>query len=135
MKKMLCLILAVMMIFIARMSFADASYPRGMDARIKTEPLSGTAAATLSSNVTTNNRVIGYTFSDSSAGNTALFDASEATGSASSTNDPDTTNVFGEADVIAGGNVTVVFPFPRALTKGLVMKNSATTGKLVVYYE
>ena len=124
-----------MMVFIARNSSAAVDTSRGMDARIKTEALSGTTSATLSTAVTINNRIIGYTFTDSSAGNTAIFDASETVGTSSSTNDPDTTNVFGEADVIAGGNVTVIFPLPRSLTKGLVMKNSATTGKLIVYYE
>ena len=135
MKKLFLIALAVTMVFIARVSTAGVDTSRGMDSRVKTEALSGTTSPTLSTAVTTNNRIIGYTFTDSSAGNTAIFDASEATGLSTSSNDPDTTNVFGEADVIAGGNVTVIFPLPRNLTKGLVMKNSATTGKLIVYYE
>ena len=126
----------VMALLTAGNSFAQAVYSRGPDARMKTEGISGTTAPTLSTNITTNNRLIGYEFSDSAAGNTALFDVAAAqSASGSTTLAPSTSNVFSEVDVIAGGNIVKVFPLPRNIVNGLVTKNSATTGKLVVYYE
>ena len=138
MKKALFYIsLAVVVSFmIVGNSFAQVLYNRGTDARLKTEGISGTTAPTLSTAITTNNRIIGYEFSDSAAGNTALFDVVAAqSASGSTTLAPSTSNVFSEVDVIAGGNVIKIFPLPRTIVNGLVTKNSATTGKLVVYYE
>lgn len=113
---------------------AEINYTRGVDARTSTYVLTKTTAATLASAVTTNNRVIGYTFADGAAGEVALFDCSVAIG-ASTLNVPSTSNVFSEVMVIAGGQTTVMFPLPRNISNGLVVKMSTDTGAVTVYYE
>jgi len=130
MKKVFGIILAIMMLAcLAGTGHADVQYTRGTDARIKTETVINTATATLVSNITTNNRVIGYTFSDSAAGNVALIDAS-GVGTA-----PTAANTFAEPHVIAGGLTTVVFPFPRNISSGVVVDMSTSTGTVTIYYE
>ena len=137
MKKFLSISLAIMLVLgIAGQGFSEAIYSRGADAKLQTVVVSASASPTLSTTCVAGNNVLGWRFSDSSAGNTALFDVAAAQSSTGSTTlAPSTSNVFDEGDVIAGGEVIVFFPIPKTLTNGLVTKNSATTGKLTVYFE
>jgi hypothetical protein len=132
MKRILSLFLVVMFVLsIATMGFADVIYTRGPDSRVLTYTLAQTAVTTLSSTVTTYNRILGFTFTDSAGGTGSLFDgATVATVQAS-----DTTYLIGEIKVAAGGTTTVMFPLPRDVKYGLVTRQSTATGCLIVYYE
>lgn len=129
MKKILAFFLAITVVLvIARYSSADALYTRGTDGRVQTWVWTNSTAATLSTTVGTNNRILGYSFSDSAAGNFVMYDSATTGGVLLA-------NAFAEADVIAGGNTQLMFPMPKNLSNGLVVKNSTTTGKLVVFFE
>ena len=128
MKKICSLILVVMLALgIATSCFAEVVYTRGMDARVLTSVVTG-ATAQLSTAVTTVNRVLGYSFTDSSAGSVGLYDSSAALDTA-------VAKLISEATCASGTVVTVMFPLPRNISLGLVTKNSASTGVLTVYYE
>ena len=129
MKRILSLILAVMLVVSAAgILSAEAVYNREPGARILTYNLSRTQVTTLVSSITSNNRIIGYKFSDTAAGTVALYDLA-ATGSVTSTNQID------EGMVIAGGSLTVIFPMPRAITNGLVVQMLNSTGSITIFYE
>lgn len=132
MKKIL-LIFVVMMIGITIVK-AQGLYNRGVDSRISTYVLTKSSTATLASAVTIYNRIIGYTFADSAAGEVALFDTNVALGPTTATG-PSTSNVFSEVMVAAGGQTTILFPLPRNTNLGLVVKMSTGTGAVTVYYE
>ena len=134
MKKFISLFLVVMFVLsIATMGFADVIYTRGPDSRVSTYTLASTTAGkrTLSTTVTTYNRILGFTYTDSAAGVGSLYDgALVATVEASAP-----TYVIGEIAVAAGGTSTIMFPLPRNLTYGLVVGMSTATGCTIVYYE
>lgn len=132
MKKLFYFILAVMMLFCTAGNVkADVLYARSSDGRVKTYTQFDSATSTLvsSSVIGTNNRIIGYTFSDSAAGDVCLIDASAATTA------PATTNVMAEPTVAAGGVTTVIFPLPYQIQNGLVIDMSTATGQVTIYYE
>ena len=134
--KILCLILVVMLVLgIAIRSYAEVTFVRGPDARISIEVVNPESQnPQLSTTITTNNRVLGFTYSDSGAGGAYLADYnSEAV---------DSTTLaaikaarFGEAYVAAGETVTIMFPMPKSLSSGLVVGINTTTGAVMVYYE
>ena len=128
MRKFLSLALVVVFVLsLATMGFAEVVYTRGVDARVLTSVVTG-ATASLSTAVTKVNRILGFSFTDSSAGSCGLYDSAAA-------NDTAVTKLIAEATCAAGTIVTQMFPLPRDLTYGLVTKNSASTGVLTVYYE
>lgn len=133
MKKILSLSLAVVLLGLIAAPFvgkakADVLYTRGTDARLYTYVVPNTSTATLSSTITTNNRILGFVYSDSAAGVSTLFDSSSASTLTTSL-------IFAEAHVAAGTQSIQMFPLPKALNNGFVTKNSTSTGVLVVYYE
>lgn len=134
MRKFLVLVLAIMMVagtvgyLIA--DIGGVAYTRGPDQRLKTEVLGGSLTATLSSSITSSNLVLGMTYSDSAAGVGTLADLA-----AISSLTPTSTSIFAEVFVAAGGCNSIMFPFPKPLTNGLVEKNSTSTGVMIVYYE
>lgn len=92
---------------------------------LNVEVISGENAA---STITADNRILGYTFSDSAAGIVGLYDGTS--GGAHAT----TTYLFAETRVAAGASETVMFPYPKKLETGLYVVQ-ASTGVLMVYYE
>ena len=129
MKKIVSLILAVMLVISAAgLVCADVVYNREPGARIKTYNLSRSAVLTLVTSITSDNRIIGFKFSDTAAGTVALYDLA-ATGSVTSSNQ------FDEAMVIAGGTVNEIYPLPRAITNGLVIQMLNNTGTITIFYE
>jgi hypothetical protein len=128
MKKILSLALVVMFILgIATTGFCEVYYVRGPDSRVLTECTTG-ATATLSTSITTNNRIMGIEFTDSSAGSVGIYDTATA-------GDTPVTKLILEASCAAGYVSVVMFPLPRNITYGLVVKNSASTGSVTVFYE
>lgn len=128
MKKLSLIILAVIMLVSARVCSADVVYTRSTDARIKVEVTQSSVYPVLSTTITTANRVIGFTYSDSAAGKATLFDVATAATAAAA-------NAFGEVNVAAGGTTTVMFPYPKEIDNGLVTFQTTTTGTLIIYYE
>lgn len=129
MKKILFFILAVMvMISAVGILNADVVYNREPGARIQIAVVTTAQGQNLVSAIGVNNRVLGFTFADSSAGWCALYDSATAGGAAS-------TNVFGEAYVAAGAVNTIMFPLPRNITNGVVVGTNNSTGTVMVYYE
>jgi len=128
MRKILAILLAVMIIGSAAglLSAAPVYYGEPMQS-VKTYTVALTAGKTLSSSVTTQNRVLGFTFSDSAAGAGAVMDNVDAATAGDST-------VFGEVYVASGTAETVMFPFPRKITSGLVVMSTNATGTITVYY-
>lgn len=129
MKKIISLILAVMLVISAAgLLKADVVYNREPGARIQISVTVTAQGQKLVSAIGVNNRVLGFTFADSSAGWCALYDAAASTSASS-------TNVFGEAYVAAGGVNTVMFPLPRNIANGVVVGTNNSTGTVMVYYE
>lgn len=127
MKKISIFTLAVMMLLVtASRVFADGMYTKSPDFNTKVEPLSVSTINVASSNITTGNRVFGFTFSDSTAGVVGLYDCTSIT---------TVSNNFGEAYVAAGGVATVIFPFPKKIVNGVVIGGTNATGRVIIYYE
>ena len=106
-------------------AFAASNSP---DAAVGTYTLSATATATLAS-LPTGARLLGYTYAEGTAGGFVSLNDSAIAGTINST------TVF--SDVISAANytTTVVYPLPKTLTNGLVVKMSDSTGVITVYYE
>ena len=129
MKKILSLALVVMFVFgIATTGFSEVVFTRGADARVLTESAAKTHTTTLSTNITTNNRILGFTYSDEAAGCGAIYDATAANANAG-------TGLIGEIYVAAGTCYTIMFPLPRNITTGLSYAMSTSTGSITIYYE
>lgn len=129
MNKKLSLALVVMLVLsIATWVCADVVFTRGPDSRVSTYVSSATSAGAVSSTVTTNNRVLGFTYSDSLPSSVSIYD-----GSAFS--DTSAGNLIAKLFVAAGGSNSIMLPLPRNLTKGLITVMSTATGAVEVYYE
>ena len=125
------LVVAAMLAFTMTKSYASGvGTQMGPDARVLTYCVGYTSTATLSSTVTTRNTVLGFTYTDSAAGTGTIWDLAAAASAGSSSS----TYVMGEISVAAGSTQTVLFPLPRKLSNGLVVKCSTSTGSLIVYY-
>ena len=128
MKKYLYLILVVMLLVGITTSNAEVVFQRSQDARVSTWAVANDAGE-LSTTITTNNRIFGYTYTDSSAGEVGLYDASTLAATIT------VSEMISEVDCAAGTAVTVMFPLPRNLSNGLVVRQKNTTGCATVYYE
>ncbi len=131
MKKLMSLALVVMFLLsIATMGFAEGVYNRDPGYRVKILNLADVALynATLSSTIITGNSVLGFTFTDSSAGSVVLYDVAAAASRGNST-------IFGEVKVAAGTSQSIFFPFPKKIDNGFVAASTNQTGALMVYYE
>lgn len=132
MKKFISLFLVVMFVLsIATMGWADVFYVRGPDARVLTYTLAKTIGTTLSSSVTTNNRILGFAYTDSAAGTGGIFDGATV----AAVNAALGTYLIAEISVAAGGISTLMFPLPRNVSNGLVVSMSTATGCILVFYE
>ena len=135
MKKLLSLTLAVLFVaVIAGSAFAGndgaIAYTRGVDARIKTDILASAQNGELSSDIGINDLVLGWKFTDSSAGSGDIYDETAA-----ATVRTSATNVIDEMYVAAGGVSVTMFPTPFVVTRGLVARTLNSTGRVIVFYE
>lgn len=98
--------------------------------RIKIETVTTTtaSAAQLSTTITSDHRIYGFSYSDSSAGVCGLYDSSAVIGGTG------ITALKGEINVASGAAETFMFPFPLNLANGLVTIISNTTGACSIYY-
>lgn len=115
---------------VARAESFDKGLPEDI---VKTEVIvSGSASSGASSvvaavTVSADALIYGFDFTDSSAGQAALYDGTSAQAKSG-------TGVFAEANVAANGLSQVRFPLPRKLTTALVANFTNATGRVVVYY-
>jgi hypothetical protein len=133
MKKLFMIILAIAMLAtFAGISFASGgvAYSRDPGARLKSEVFTTCEGQSLSSTITTQNRILGYTVSDSAAGWGAIYDDSSASGGGVTS-----TYRIGEVSCSAGSSETVWFVLPVEITRGLKVEGSASTTMITVYYE
>lgn len=97
---------------------------------IKTAFVSGLAGTEqIVTTITTSNKLLGYRFTDSSAGRFAIYDH-DALVSA----DFNLLTIT-EDGCIAGGSTGDWFPYPRDITTGVVVTFTNATGILSIYYE
>ena len=130
MKKLLGLILAVMLLAVsAGYVFAEPTYTRGSDTRIKVETITPSTAHinnTLSSTITAGMQIIGFKVTDSAAGWGVIFDSASTTA----------TTIIDESQVPAGEISVTTLPFPYKVVNGVVTAmKSATTGMTIYYLE
>jgi len=133
MKRLSIVILAIALLTtFAGISFASGgvAYSRDPGARLQTQVFTSCEGQTLSSTISTQNRILGYTVSDSAAGWGAIYDDSSASGG-----DVTSTYRIGEIRCAAGTAETVWFVLPVALSRGLKVEGSASTTMITVYYE
>jgi len=123
-KKLLSLVLAVMMALTA--GNASARIMQSPDARIKTECWTGTSAA--ASDITLNNRIVGFSVTGSAAAIVGLYDTTTL-GTASDA------LLFDEAAAAATDYALIWYPAPKELTTGLTVVVNASTTVVTVYYE
>jgi hypothetical protein len=129
MRKFLSLTLAVMFVLsIATMGWADVVYTRGTDARVSIVVHANSATPALDSTITTNNRILGFTYTDSAAGQVGLYDGTVVQAKAG-------TGVFGEIKVAAGGLNVQMYPLPKNVTTSISYIMSTATGCVTIYYE
>lgn len=128
MKKLFIITLAVMLVGMVASVYAEGMYTRDPSFTVKTE-VEDSMGQTLSSNIVAGNKVMGLTLSDSAATHIGLYDAAAVSTSAQPSNN------FAEVYCAAGTAETVMFPFPRKLSNGLVYSLTAATGAVTVYYE
>ena len=123
------LILAVMLVT-AGTAYADALYSNSPDDNLSIEVLTSTAAGSIKapSNITSNNRLLGYLFLSTTAGTVGIYDATQANAMAG-------TGLIGEDSVIATGSTQVWFAFPYNISVGIQVIFSAADGVITLYYE
>ena len=134
MRKYFSLILAVMIVLaVAGYVSADVVYSRSPDARVSiyvatsTTVLAGDSSTTISSV----NRILGFSYSNSAAGTVGLYDDT----SIANMNTNTTTHLFAETTVSAGGVSVVMFPLPYQVNRGVMVHSSSRTGVTNIYYE
>lgn len=113
--------------------YAEVHYLRGPDSRISIQCLQGTnymnsPGAQLSSSIVAGHKVLGFSFTDSSAGGVGIYDEDAAAGRIGG-------NLFGDTYVAAGGVSTIMFPLPKTVVSGVVVAFSNATGAVTIYYE
>ena len=126
MRRFLYLILAAMIVLSAASAYAITQFNAGQ--RVKTHIVSAAYEAVSSSTISTSNRLLGYTYTDSSAGRVSIYDSASVSGVTA-------TNVIVEDGVIAGSSVTIWFPYPVDITAGIAVVQTANTGRVTLYYE
>lgn len=133
MKRIISLALVVIFGLGIATSFAEVTFTRGSDARVLTYTLAGTATATLTS-LTTNNRILGVSVSDSSAGAFGVFDYATLAAYNAETSYSGTDLII-EVYCAAGGVGVLMFPLPKNITNGVVVKLTNSTGSGTIFYE
>lgn len=126
MRKSFLVILAVMLIVGVAVSPSQALISNSPDARVKTLVVAGTSGVQTA--ITTNNRILGWKITGSSAAIAGLYDASTL-GTATAT------TIFDEDGCIAGGSASTWYPAPRNISTGLTVVVNASTTIVTIYYE
>ena len=126
MKKILFLILMVM--FVLTMTISSYGVQQfNSDQRIQTEVVTDQYA--LSTTITTNNRLLGYRFSDTNYGTIKIYDSAAVS---------DTQAGYLRIVDRSGVNTSSVgqsFDYPMEIKRGIVTRMGTTTGTVVLYYE
>jgi len=130
MKKLFILTLAIgMLLSVAGLANAEITSARDAGARLSSEIFTGSNLSQVSTTITTDNRILGFSVTDSAAGSGGLYDTStEANVDAG-------TGVFAEAYCAAGAVSTINLILPRKIANGLGICKSATATVVIVYYE
>ena|SRR3990167_1356955 len=131
MKKIFFLALAVLMLAgIASPAFAEIFVTRapGSFAKVVVAVFSSGEGRELNSTVTIQNKILGVSYTDSSAGHGAIYDSATNTGASSS-------NLIAEVFCAAGQVSTIIFPMPVEISNGLVTCPRNSTGVVMVWYE
>ena len=133
MKKVLCLILAVMMVSFLAVKDTAAGIMQSPDARINMAVWLGDndSGATSDNSITLgpDQRIVGWKVSgDGAAGFAGLYDTDSTLTCTAAT-------LFDEQACASDGSFVTWFAAPKELTTGLVVVMDASTTTVVVYYE
>lgn len=126
MHKMLKSLLVVMVVFaFATGAYAEVQHFNSMQ-RIKfSYGTTGQTGPYGHSDITTDNRLIGFIYSDTGAGTMEIYDDAETAASL----------IIIRPAVRAGETVDVRLPYPYDVTDAILTKTSSTTARVTILYE